>query len=152
MSPATVRSPAPMASSRSALCSVIAHAERIFCREESRICEERAAERAAHTSSLKWTRLFGEPGDPGRGHRWRGAGPRVAQRTPVDRYRAGGAGILFRDTETSATTRREHTRLLQSRVQWTGWLRVVATRAGLLAAREVGCSCLIRPHALMPAP
>jgi hypothetical protein len=39
---------------------VIEHAERIVYREEWRICEERAAERLAHTSSLKWTRLFPE--------------------------------------------------------------------------------------------
>jgi hypothetical protein len=39
---------------------VIEHAERIVCREKWRICEERAAERLAPTSSLKWTRLFPE--------------------------------------------------------------------------------------------
>lgn len=33
-------------------------AERIVYREKWRICEERAAERLASTSSLKWTRLF----------------------------------------------------------------------------------------------
>ena len=39
---------------------MIEHAERIVCREKWRICEERAAERLAPTSSLKWTRLFPE--------------------------------------------------------------------------------------------
>ena len=39
---------------------MIEHAERIVYRENWRICEERAAERLARTSSLKWTRLFPE--------------------------------------------------------------------------------------------
>ena len=39
---------------------VIRDAERIVCREKWRICEERAAQRLAGTTSLKWTRLFRE--------------------------------------------------------------------------------------------
>lgn len=37
---------------------VVKDAERILYREKWRVCEERAAQRLAHTSSLKWTRLF----------------------------------------------------------------------------------------------
>jgi len=35
-------------------------AERVVYREKWRICEERAAEQLAATSSLRWTRLFPE--------------------------------------------------------------------------------------------
>ena len=45
---------------RSPDIEVIKDAERIVYREKWRICEERAAERLAGTSSLKWTRLFPE--------------------------------------------------------------------------------------------
>jgi hypothetical protein len=37
---------------------VVKDAERILYREKWRVCEERAAQRLAQTSSLKWTRLF----------------------------------------------------------------------------------------------
>ena len=37
---------------------VVKAAERIVFREKWRICEERAAQRLADTSSLKWVRLF----------------------------------------------------------------------------------------------
>jgi hypothetical protein len=37
---------------------VVKDAERVLYREKWRICEERAAQRLAQTSSLKWTRLF----------------------------------------------------------------------------------------------
>jgi hypothetical protein len=39
---------------------VINDAERIVYREKWRICEQRAAEQLAGTSSLRWTRLFPE--------------------------------------------------------------------------------------------
>jgi hypothetical protein len=39
---------------------VIKNAERIVYPEKWRICEERAAEQLARTSSLTWTRLFPE--------------------------------------------------------------------------------------------
>ena len=39
---------------------VINDAEHIVYREKWRVCEERAAERLASTTSLKWTRLFSE--------------------------------------------------------------------------------------------
>jgi len=39
---------------------LIGDAERIVYREKWRVCEERAAQRLAQTSSLKWTRLFPE--------------------------------------------------------------------------------------------
>lgn len=37
---------------------VVRDAERILYREKWRVCEERAAQQLAQTSSLKWTRLF----------------------------------------------------------------------------------------------
>ena len=37
---------------------VVKHAERILYREKWRICEERAAQRLAQSSSLSFTRLF----------------------------------------------------------------------------------------------
>jgi len=37
---------------------VVKDAERPLYREKWRVCEERAAQRLAQTSSLKWTRLF----------------------------------------------------------------------------------------------
>jgi hypothetical protein len=39
---------------------VIKDAEHIVYREKWRVCEERAAERLARTTSLQWTRLFSE--------------------------------------------------------------------------------------------
>jgi hypothetical protein len=45
---------------KSPYLEAIRDAERIVCREKWRICEERAAEQLADTSSLKWTRLFPE--------------------------------------------------------------------------------------------
>jgi hypothetical protein len=87
---------------------VIRDAERIVCREKWRICEERAAERLADTSSLRWTRLF--PESPviqvvaidgvvvGRvrrnGGRWIATG--IGQRGPVadcDTFRAALLGL-----------------------------------------------------------
>jgi hypothetical protein len=43
---------------KSPYLEVIRDAERIVYREKWRICEERAAEQLADTSSLRWTRLF----------------------------------------------------------------------------------------------
>lgn len=45
---------------RSPDIDVVKEAQCIVYREKGRVCEERAAARLAHTSSLKWTRLFPE--------------------------------------------------------------------------------------------
>jgi hypothetical protein len=45
---------------KSPYLEVIRDAERIVYREKWRICEDRAAEQLADTSSLRWTRLFPE--------------------------------------------------------------------------------------------
>lgn len=37
---------------------VVKDAERILYREKLRVCEERAAQRLPHTSSVRWTHLF----------------------------------------------------------------------------------------------
>ncbi|MEB4211192.1 hypothetical protein [Mycobacterium sp. 94-17] len=92
---------------------IVKCAERILYREKWQVCEERAAERLAHTTSLAWTRLF--PNSPvirvvavngvvvGRVRRhcgrWIATG--VGQRGPVADCNAFGAALGALATEAS---------------------------------------------------
>jgi hypothetical protein len=72
---------------------VIRDAERIVYREKWRICEDRAAEQLADTSSLRWTRLFPEsPVIQVVAIDGVVVGPCPAQQRPMDRDRNGPAG------------------------------------------------------------